>query len=87
MLILKCCIANQKFKQFEVLNIGNGKGITALELIKSFQNTSGVSIKYKLSSRHNGDLPSFLYNTFSAFEKLAWKPQFTVAQMCEDTWR
>ena len=70
---------------FEVLNIGNGEGITVLELI--FERASGVSIKYKLSHRRNGDLPAFWANASLAFEKLAWRPQLTVDQMCEDTWR
>ena len=72
---------------FEVLNIGNGKGITVLELIDNFQRASGISIKYQLSPRRDGDLPAFWANASLAFEKLAWKPQFTIDQMCEDTWR
>ena len=72
---------------FEVLNIGNGKGITVLELIDNFQRASGISIKYQLSHRRDGDLPAFWANASLAFEKLAWKPQFTIDQMCEDTWR
>jgi UDP-glucose 4-epimerase len=75
------------FEPFEVLNIGNGEGITVLELVNSFESASGVSIKYQLSPRRNGDLPAFWANASLAFEKLAWKPQFTIDQMCEDTWR
>jgi UDP-glucose 4-epimerase len=72
---------------FEVLNIGTGNRITVLELIDSFQRASGVSIKYKLSPRRDGDLPAFWANASLAFEKLAWKPQFRIDQMCEDTWQ
>jgi UDP-glucose 4-epimerase len=72
---------------FEALNIGNGEGITVLELLNSFERASGVSIKYQLSLRRNGDLPAFWANASLAFEKLAWKPQFTIDQMCKDTWR
>ena len=71
---------------FEVLNIGTGNRITVLELIDSFQRASGVSIKYKLSPRRDGDLPAFWANASLAFEKLAWKPQFRIDQMCEHTW-
>jgi UDP-glucose 4-epimerase len=72
---------------FEVLNIGNGQGITVLELINSFQQVSGTSVKYQLYPRRNGDLPAFWADTSFAFEKLAWKPQLTIDQMCEDTYR
>jgi len=73
-------------KPFEVLNIGNGNGITVLELIDNFKRVSGVSIKYQLFPRRDGDLPAFWANPSLAFEKLAWKPQKTIGQMCEDTW-
>ena len=71
---------------FEVINIGNGKGTTVLELVRSFERASGISIKYELSPRRDGDLPAFWANTSRAFEKLAWKPQFTIDHMCKDTW-
>ena len=77
----------QNLKPFEVLNIGNGQGTIVLELINSFQQVSGTSVKYKLYPRRNGDLPAFWADSSFAFEKLAWKSQFTIDQMCEDTWR
>jgi UDP-glucose 4-epimerase len=76
-----------KLEPFEVLNIGNGEGISVLELVRSFERVSGISVKYELLPRRDGDLPAFWANTTLAFEKLAWKPQFTIIQMCEDTWR
>ena len=75
-----------KLEPFEVLNIGNGEGITVLELVSSFERVSGVSIKYDIYPRRPGDLAAFWANTTLAFEKLAWKPQFKIDKMCEDTW-
>lgn len=74
-------------KHFEILNIGNGKGITVLELIDNFQRASGISIKYQFFPRRDGDLAAFWANSSLAIEKLDWKPQFTIGQMCRDTWR
>ena len=76
-----------RLNPYEALNIGNGNGITVLEMIDNFQRSSGVSIKYELFPRRDGDLPAFWANPSLAFEKLAWKPQLTIDQMCEDTWR
>jgi UDP-glucose 4-epimerase len=59
-------------------------------MIDNFQRSSGVSIvsiKYELFPRRDGDLPAFWANPSLVFEKLAWKPQLTIDQMCEDTWR
>jgi UDP-glucose 4-epimerase len=72
---------------FEILNIGGGKSTTVLELIKSFEDTSGVSIKCKYSPRRDGDLAAFWANSSKAFEKMNWRAQKNIKQICEDTWR
>jgi UDP-glucose 4-epimerase len=84
---IKALHSQPSLKPFEVLNIGNGKGITVLELINNFRRASGASIKYQLSPRRDGDLPAFWANPSRAFEKLNWKPHLTIDQMCKDTWR
>ena len=48
-----------KLDKFEILNIGGGKSTTVLELIKSFEDTSGVTIKFKYLPRREGDLAAF----------------------------
>jgi UDP-glucose 4-epimerase len=53
-------VLNQnKLDRFEILNIGVGKSITVLELLKSFEDTSGVTIKFKYLPRRDGDLAAF----------------------------
>lgn len=58
--------------------------VTVLELIRSFQNASGVLIKCQTSPRRIGDLPAFWSDASLAYEKLSWKPKFTIDQMCTD---
>ncbi|MDA8760491.1 UDP-glucose 4-epimerase GalE [Amylibacter sp.] len=84
---IKALNCQSRLKAFEILNIGNGNGITVLELINNFQRVSGVPIKYQLSPRRDGDLPAFWANSTLAYEKLAWKVQFTIEQICKDTWQ
>jgi UDP-glucose 4-epimerase len=83
---IKTLYCQSNLNQFEILNIGNGKGITVFELIKSFQSITGVTINYKLSPRRDGDLPVFWANSSEAIEKLTWQPEFDIDQMCLDTW-
>jgi UDP-glucose 4-epimerase len=71
---------------FEVLNIGSGKGTTVLELIKSFENASGGAIKFKYLPRRDGDLAAFWADTSKAFRKMSWKPDKSIKNICEDTW-
>jgi len=76
-----------KLDKFEVLNIGAGKSTTVLELIKSFEETSGVRIKFKYSPRRDGDLAAFWADSSKAFEKMNWKTERNIKNICEDTWR
>jgi len=76
-----------KLDKFEILNIGGGESTTVLELIKSFEDTSGVPIKSKYLPRRKGDLAAFWADSSKAFEKTSWKPERNIKNICEDTWR
>jgi len=83
----KGALNQSKLNKFEVLNIGGGKSTTVLELIRSFEETSGVTIKFKYSPRRDGDLAAFWANSSKASEKMSWKPERNIKKICEDTWR
>ena len=76
-----------KLDNFEILNIGGGKSTTVLELIKSFEDTSGVTIKFKYLPRREGDLAAFWADSSKVSEKMSWKPERNIKKICEDTWR
>jgi UDP-glucose 4-epimerase len=76
-----------KFDRFEVLNIGAGKSTTVIELVSKFEETSGVSIKFKYLPRRDGDLAAFWANSSKSFEKMSWKPERNIKKICEDTRR
>jgi len=76
-----------RLDKFEILNIGGGKSTTVLELIKSFEDISGVTIKLKYLPRRDGDLAAFWADSSKAFETMSWKPGRNIKNICEDTWR
>ena len=75
-----------KLNNFEILNIGGGKGTTVFELIKEFEETCGVSIKFKYLPRREGDLGAFWADSSKAFETMGWKAKRNIKNICEDTW-
>jgi UDP-glucose 4-epimerase len=56
-------------------------------LIKSFEDTSGVTIKFKYLSRREGDLLAFWADTSKALKKISWQSERNIKNVCEDTWR
>jgi UDP-glucose 4-epimerase len=80
-------LKQNKLNNFEILNIGGGKGITVFELLKIFEEISGTLIKFKYLPRRDGDLAAFWADSSKAFEKMGWKIERNIEQICEDTWR
>jgi UDP-glucose 4-epimerase len=76
-----------KLNNFEILNIGRGTSTTVLELLKSFEDTSGIAIKLKYLPRRDGDLATFWADSSVAFKKMNWQPERGINKICEDTWR
>jgi len=72
---------------YEILNIGAGKSTTVFELVKEFEDISGVTIKFKYLPRREGDLAAFWADSSKAFEKMDWQPERNIKKICEDTWR
>jgi len=82
-----CALNQNVLNKFEILNVGGGESTTVLELIKSFEDTSGVTIKFKYSPRRDGDLAAFWADPSKSFEKMSWKSERNIKKICEDTWR
>lgn len=75
-----------KIKGHDSFNIGLGKGVSVLEIIKIFEKANNLSIDYRISKRRKGDVAiSFADNT-KAKKILAWKPKFNHQEMLKDAW-
>lgn len=71
---------------YEVFNVGTGKGSTVLEVIKSFEKVSGKKLNYKIVDRRPGDITSAYADTTLANEELGWKAQFTLDEAMKSAW-
>jgi UDP-glucose 4-epimerase len=80
-------LSQNKLSNFEILNIGGGKGTTVLEILKIFEETCGIPVRFKYLPRRDGDLAAFWADSTKAFEKINWQPELNIRQVCEDTWR
>lgn len=70
----------------EIYNLGTGKGYSVLEMIKAFESVNGVSIPYVIDSRRPGDIATCYSDPSKAYEKLGWKAQYGIEEMCRDSW-
>ena len=75
-----------KIKQHIPINLGLGKGISVLEMIKLFQQTNKVSVKYKITKRRTGDAATTFADITRAKTILKWKPKYSYKDMVIDSW-
>lgn len=75
-----------KIKSYEAINIGLGKGISVLEIIKTFEKINKINVKYKIISRRNGDSAISYANNRKAKKILKWQPKYGIDDMVRDSW-
>ena len=67
-------------------NIGTGKGVSVLELIKTFEKVCGLNISYKIVNRREGDCSACFANPKKANDMLNWYAKYDLTQMCQSAW-
>ena len=67
-------------------NLGTGNGVTVLELVNTFERVNNIKIKYEIAPRRPGDIAISLADASLAYEKLGWKTEKSVEDMCRDSW-
>lgn len=78
---------------FDVFNLGTGKGYSVLEIVNAinktinFENKNGKSINYKIGNRRHGDVAKCYSDVSKAEKYLQWKTTKTLEDMCNDAWR
>tara|TARA_A100001035_G_C27745446_1_gene483736 strand:+ start:29 stop:1030 length:1002 start_codon:yes stop_codon:yes gene_type:complete len=68
-------------------NIGTGKGVSVLELIRTFEDVSGFKLPIKISKRRKGDSAICFADPKKANTMLRWTAKYNLNQMCESSWK
>lgn len=67
-----------------VYNLGTGKGTSVLEMVKAFEEATGVHIPYTIEGMRPGDVAENYANCDKAYKELGWKAELTVLDACRD---
>ena len=70
----------------EVFNLGTGTGYSVLDMVKAFEEANGVKVPYQIVDRRPGDLATCYADPAKSLEKLGWKAEKTLVDMCRDSW-
>ena len=70
----------------ETFNLGTGRGLSVLEIIKTFEKVNGVSIPYKIVDRREGDIEKVWADPSYANNELGWTATETVEDTLRSAW-
>ncbi|MEX0289902.1 MAG: UDP-glucose 4-epimerase GalE [Flavobacteriaceae bacterium] len=73
-------------ENYEVFNVGTGKGNSVLDVIGSFERVSGRKLNYKIAERRAGDIVTAYADTKKANEILGWKAESTLDEAMKSAW-
>lgn len=72
---------------YEVFNLGTGKGVSVLEAIASFERATGVKLNYSITGRRAGDIEKIWADPSYANRELGWKTMISLDEAMETAWR
>ncbi|MEJ2246447.1 MAG: UDP-glucose 4-epimerase GalE [Acidobacteriota bacterium] len=80
-------IDNRAKADYEVFNLGTGKGYSVLEAIQAFEKVSGRKLKYRFVDRRPGDIEQLWADTSYANKELGWKAERSLEDMMHSAWK
>ena len=84
---LKALDKARSFNGVEAYNLGTGTGYSVLQIVKAFEDATGVEVKYKIVDRRPGDIATCYADPSKAKNDLGWEAKKGIEEMCRDSWR
>ena len=72
--------ATKMDKNYDVFNLGTGKGTSVKELLEVFEKVKDIKLQYEFVNRREGDLPECYADCKKAEEILDWKVFYTLEE-------
>ena len=85
-LAIKRLIEKKNKARYEVFNLGTGKGLSVMEIIKTFEYTNHQKVNYKIYPRRPGDISTVYADTSLANNELGWKADTPLDETLKSAW-
>jgi len=80
-------ISDRMKQKVEVFNLGTGTGYSVLQVIESFERSTGVKLNYQVMDRRPGDIEQVWADTELANSELGWKAEKSLDEMTASAWK
>jgi UDP-glucose 4-epimerase len=71
---------------YEIFNLGTGKGSSVLEIIHAFESSTGAKLNYVIGPRREGDIEQVYGDVTKAATLLGWKAERDINEMMRSAW-
>ncbi|MCK9342835.1 MAG: UDP-glucose 4-epimerase GalE [Massilibacteroides sp.] len=71
----------------EIFNLGTGRGLSVLELVKTFEEVTGVKVPHKIVGPREGDIEKVWANPDKANNVLGWTAEATTEETLASAWK
>ena len=79
-------LAGKTKSNYEIFNLGTGKGASVLDVVKQFESATGVKLNYAMAPRRPGDVEQIYANAAYAEQELNWKAEKTLEETLASAW-
>ena len=73
-------------KGIDAYNLGTGIGYSVLDIVHAFEKANNIKVNYKIVERRPGDIAACYADPSYALEKLGWKAEKNLEDMCRDSY-
>ncbi len=80
-------VGDKNKANYEVFNVGTGRGVSVLELVKGFERVNNLKLNYKIAPRRTGDIIAIWADPTLANEELGWKAERTLDETLASAWK
>lgn len=77
---------NKGTSNYDVFNVGTGKGTSVLEIISAFEKSTSAKLEYKIGPRRAGDIIQIYGDVRKSNEELGWKANLDINEMMRSAW-
>ncbi|WP_418992939.1 UDP-glucose 4-epimerase GalE [Alistipes sp.] len=79
-------VENRNKQPYEVFNIGTGRGVSVLELVRRFEEVNGVKLNYRIADRRPGDIIAIWADPTRANTELGWRAERSLDETLVSAW-
>jgi UDP-glucose 4-epimerase len=83
---IKRLLEGKNKSNYEIFNLGTGTGVSVLQIVKGFENVTGIKLNYKIVGRRSGDIEKIWADTTFANEELGWKAEKGLEETLLSAW-